>query len=133
MLPPSSVKSVGTAEASQPALYPDYILRSFPAMAGALRDKWGIIARLLIDLDLNPSPDLPISVEVRCDCLEVIPREQVLSLSITTGFCVLPMASPYHSAAQSISFWITVRLSYGLISPLLQAWKNDSAWWPLNR
>ena len=58
-------------------------------MAGALRGRLGIIARLLIDLDLNPSPDLPISVEVRCDCLEVIPREQVLPLSITTGFCVL--------------------------------------------
>ena len=89
MLPPSSLKSVGTAEASQPTLYPDYILRSFLIMAGALRGRLGIIARLLIDLDLNPSPEFPIAVEVRCDCLEVRPNEQILPLSITTGFCVL--------------------------------------------
>ena len=58
-------------------------------MAGALRGHYSVIARLLIDLDLNPSPEFPIAVEVRCDCLEVRPNEQFLPLSITTGFCVL--------------------------------------------
>ena len=58
-------------------------------MAGALRGRLGIIARLLIDLDLIPSPEFPIAVEVRCDGLEVRPNEQILPLSITTGFCVL--------------------------------------------
>ena len=58
-------------------------------MAGALRGRLGIIAQLLIDLDVNPSPDQPVLVEVRCDCLEVVPNDQVIPLSITTGFCVL--------------------------------------------
>ena len=58
-------------------------------MAGALRGRIGIISQLLIDLDVNPSPDQPVSVEVRCDCLDVIPNDQAIPLSITTGFCVL--------------------------------------------
>ena len=58
-------------------------------MAGALRGRIGIIAQLLIDLDVNPSPDQPVSVEVRCDCLNIIHNDQVIPLSITTGFCVL--------------------------------------------
>ena len=119
-------------------------------MAGALRGRLGIIAQLLIDLDLNPSPDHPVSVEVRCDCLEVIPREQVLPLSITTGFCVLSTCGDRAVGGRvrlinwgkangfSISFGCSI---YELLDngevvlrahlPLLQAWKNDSAWWPL--
>ena len=58
-------------------------------MAGALGGRIGIIAQLLIDLDANPSPDQPVSVEVRCDCLDIIPNDQAVPLSITTGFCVL--------------------------------------------
>ena len=58
-------------------------------MAGALRGRIGIIAQLLVDLDMNPSPDQPVSVEVRCDCLNIIHNDQVIPLSITTGFCVL--------------------------------------------
>ena len=58
-------------------------------MAGALTGNFAIIAQLLTDLDLNPSPEFPIAVEVRCDCLEVIPNEQFLPRSISTGFCVL--------------------------------------------
>ena len=58
-------------------------------MAGALTGNFAIIAQLLIDLDLNPSPEFPIAVEVKCDCLEVLPNEQLLPLPITTGFCVL--------------------------------------------
>ena len=58
-------------------------------MAGALAGNFAIIAQLLTDLDLNPSPEFPIAVEVRCDCLEVIPNEQFLPRSISTGFCVL--------------------------------------------
>ena len=38
---------------------------------------------------MNPTPDHPVSVEIRCDCLAVIPRNQALPLSVTTGFCLL--------------------------------------------
>ena len=58
-------------------------------MAGALRGRIGIISRHLIDLGMNPTPDHPVSVEIRCDCLAVFPRNQALPLSITTGFCLL--------------------------------------------
>ena len=58
-------------------------------MAGALVGNFALIAQLLTDLDLNPSPDSPVAVEVRCDCLQVIPVEQLLPRSISTGFCVL--------------------------------------------
>ena len=58
-------------------------------MAGALVGNFALIAQLLTDLDLNPSPDSPVAVEVRCDCLQVIPIEQLLPRSISTGFCVL--------------------------------------------
>ena len=61
-------------------------------MAGALVGNFALIAQLLTDLDLNPSPDNPVAVEVRCDCFEVIPNEQFLPRSISTGFlcAVLP-------------------------------------------
>ena len=58
-------------------------------MAGALRGRARTIALLLLDLGMDPSPDHPISVEIRCDCLAVLPRDQVLPLSVTTGFCML--------------------------------------------
>ena len=58
-------------------------------MAGALVGNFALVAQLLTDLDLNPSPDSPVAVEVRCDCLQVIPVEQILPRSISTGFCLL--------------------------------------------
>ena len=61
----------------------------FFQMAGALRGRIGIISQLLLDLGMNPTPDHPVSVEIRCDCLAVIPRNQALPLSVTTGFCLL--------------------------------------------
>ena len=58
-------------------------------MAGALGGNSAIIAQLLTDLDLSPSPDNPIAVEVRCDCLHVAHVEQIIPRSVTTGFCML--------------------------------------------
>ena len=40
-------------------------------MAGALGGRATIIAQLMIDLNLAPSPDNPVAVAVRCDCLQV--------------------------------------------------------------
>ena len=70
-------------------LYPDFLFLFFFQMAGALRGRVRTIALLLLDLGMDPSPDHPISVEIRCDCLAVLPRNQVLPLSVTTGFCLL--------------------------------------------
>ena len=58
-------------------------------MAGALGGNSAVIAQLLTDLDLNPSPDNPIAVAVRCDCLHVAHVEQIIPWSVTTGFCLL--------------------------------------------
>ena len=58
-------------------------------MAGALDGTSAVIAQLLTDLDLNPSPDNPIAVAVRCDCLQVAHVEQIAPWSVTTGFCLL--------------------------------------------
>ena len=71
-------------------------------MAGALRGRIGIIAQLLIDLEVNPSPDQPVSVEVRCDCLNIIHNDQVIPLSITTGFCVLSTVAPAQWGGMSV-------------------------------
>ena len=56
-------------------------------MTDALRGRIGIVSQLLLDLGMNPTPDHPVSVEIRCDCLAVFPRNQALPLSVTTGFC----------------------------------------------
>ena len=58
-------------------------------MAGALGGNSAVIAQLLTDLDLSPSPDNPIAVAVRCDCLHVAHVEQIIPWSVTTGFCLL--------------------------------------------
>ena len=58
-------------------------------MAGAFGGNPAIIAQLLTDLDLSPSPDSPVAVEVRCDCLHVIHVEQIILRSISMGFCLL--------------------------------------------
>ena len=62
-------------------------------MAGALRGRARTVALLLLDLGMDPSPDHPISVEIRCDCLALFPRNQVLPLSVSTGFCMLSSVS----------------------------------------
>ena len=79
----------GYGRTSRPTLYPDYYLRVFSDMAGALRGRIGLISQHLIDLGVNPTPDHPVSVEVRCDCVAIFPRNQAIPLSITTGFCLL--------------------------------------------
>jgi len=58
-------------------------------MAGALGGRATVVAQLMIDLALAPSPDSPVAVAVRCDCLQVNHVEQVAPWSVTTGFCLL--------------------------------------------
>ena len=58
-------------------------------MAGALGGRATVVAQLMIDLDLAPSPDSPVAVAVRCDCLQVNHVEQVAPWSVATGFCLL--------------------------------------------
>ena len=62
-------------------------------MAGALSGRARVVAQLILDLGMNPSPDHPISVEIRCDCLNIFPRDHVLPLSINTQFCLLSSGS----------------------------------------
>ena len=58
-------------------------------MAGALNGRARVVAQLILDLGMDPSPDHPISVEIRCDCLAIFPRGRILPLSVNTQFCVL--------------------------------------------
>ena len=58
-------------------------------MAGALVGNPAIITQLLTDLDLSPSPDSPVAVEVRCVCLHVVHVEQIIPRSVSTDFCLL--------------------------------------------
>ena len=50
----------GFGRTSRPSLYPDYFLRGFSDMAGALRGRIGLISQHLIDLGVNPTPDHPV-------------------------------------------------------------------------
>ena len=58
-------------------------------MVDALGGKATVVARLITDLVLAPSPVDPVAVAVRCDCLQVTYMEQVAPWSVTTGFCLL--------------------------------------------
>ena len=58
-------------------------------MAGALGGRAAVVAQLMIDLVLAPSPDSPVAVAVRCDCLQVNHVEQVAPWSVATGSCLL--------------------------------------------
>ena len=58
-------------------------------MADALGGKATVIARLIADLGLAPSPVNPVAVAIRCDCLQVTHVEQVAPWSVTIGFCLL--------------------------------------------
>ena len=85
---PLSLESVGSVEPRDlPCTRTNSLF--FFTMAGALRGRIGTISQLLLDLGMTPTPDHPVSVEIRCDCLAIFPRNQALPLSVTTGFCLL--------------------------------------------
>ena len=70
-------------------------------MAGALAGRARVVAQLILDLGMDPSPDHPISVEIRCDCLAVFPRGRILPLSVNTRFCVLSSGSARAQGVQT--------------------------------
>ena len=75
-------------------------------MAGALGGNAAIVAQLLTNLNLTPSPDNPIAVAVRCDCLQVAHVEQVAPWSVTTGFCLLSArGARAHGGRASLMAW----------------------------
>ena len=62
-------------------------------MAGALGGKAAIVAQLLTHLNLAPSPDNPVAVAVRCDCLQVLITWSRLPLGLSPPG--LPAVSPW--------------------------------------